>query len=221
MVRNKFYLLLKVSCRLLHLSLKQLLLCFLCKHLLTSWAWRLQVQSFPWAGKWSLLPNASTCIRSSSWASSLGMLIFSNASFKWACSFHLLDFILCQSTPFCSCSWHGLLQIPSLTQISFSCWLFSQHVLNYMTWRYLRWYLMEPLPFWFNMGSPKSVLELLSAIHATLLPISGPQLGSYSEGVHQKEKKFLSLNRSLPAALDSVKIDCAKFMYVLFSTFDV
>lgn len=48
---------------------------------------------------------------------------------------------------------------------------------------------MEPLPFWFNMGSPKSVLELLSAIHATLFPISGPQLGSYSEGVGTSERE--------------------------------
>lgn len=94
-VRNKFYLLLKVPCRLLHLSFKQLLLCFLCKHVLTSWAWRLQVQSFPWkiwSGRWSLLLIDSGPIRSSKWVFPLGMFIFNNSFFRWSCSFHVWEY---------------------------------------------------------------------------------------------------------------------------------
>lgn len=131
-VRNKFDLLLKISCRLLHLSFKQLLLCFLRKHLLTSWAWRLQGQSFCWAGKWSLLLIDRGPIRSSRWVLLLGMLIFNNSFFRWPCSFHLLVFPLSQSTVFCFCSGHTLLQTPAVGQISPSHGLFSHYMIAAM-----------------------------------------------------------------------------------------
>lgn len=111
-VRNKFYLLLKVPCRLLHLSFKQLLLCFLCKHLLMSWAWRLQVQSFPWTRKWSWL---MVDIGSSK---PLGVLISNSSFFTWSHPFHLFVFTLCQSTLFCFCSGHVPLEAPAVGQTS-------------------------------------------------------------------------------------------------------
>lgn len=111
-VRNKFYLLLKIPCRLLRLSFKQLLLCFLCKHLLMSWAWRLQVQSFPQTRKWSWL---MVDIGSSK---PLGMLISSSSFFTWSHSFHVLVFALCQSTLFRFCSGHVPLEAPAMGQTS-------------------------------------------------------------------------------------------------------
>lgn len=102
-VRNKFYLLLRVPCRLLHLSFKWLLLCFLCKHLLMGWAWRLQAQSFPWS--WLMVDIGSS--------KPLGMQISNSSFFAWSHPVHLLVFTLCQITLFCFCSGHEPLEGPA------------------------------------------------------------------------------------------------------------